>query len=138
MTQKRREDEKRDAIREALRAAVERHLGECGEQVDLRRLPNEHALDAFLEALERRDLAVDEAPPRHYHSNGEAGDGQMVCAGCLQAADEPHAWSECAAELSKEVDAAITYAIELESQRDQARAHAESLRQELAALKGAP
>ena len=43
-------------------------------------------------------LTAAQCPPLVYQSNGEAGDGQMVCAHCGMDRDEPHPWAECVVE----------------------------------------
>lgn len=71
--------------------------------------------------------------PMHYESNGEAGDGQVICDGCQQEIepDVPHTWKECAARLDKTADACLNQALEAADERDVLRADLDAL---LAAL----
>lgn len=57
------------------------------------------SVDLATEASELWNQRVAPLAPLVYSSNGEAGDGQHHCSGCLEERDEPHAWEECAGEL---------------------------------------
>jgi hypothetical protein len=56
-----------------------------------------------LEELERKEPRT--VVPCHYESNGEAGDGQMVCDVCGLETDEPHRPEQCRREFERLVNA---------------------------------
>lgn len=57
--------------------------------------------DQLLEARKQHKLG----PPLVYVSNGEAGDGQDVCAGCGEEREHQHNWGECRRQIVKNENA---------------------------------
>lgn len=69
--------------------------------------------------------------PMRYESNGEAGDGQMICEGCRQETDDPHTWDVCAVYLLKLSDFQVDSMLTIERERDHCRARLVNLLSEL-------